>query len=199
MREKASVVVWRRRGAGRADGLGAISAMDCSKGFFSTGFSAGFRICMGEVLIGGAGLDSGLRLSKRAAMEAVMLVGRTVACVDEEILRVGEGLVATGDLGGSGDVVAPRVLSHDGGLLGSAVPDGTGRPGLDGVGVVSFGFSDELVAGASCVALRGEVLGVVGRRVEGECVSGVLGRRNGEVRGLLKDSGDGLYGVGVLD
>jgi hypothetical protein len=39
----------------------------------------------------------------------------------------------------------------------------------------------------------------VARTVDGECVSGVFGRRKGDVRGLLKESGDGLYGVGVVD
>lgn len=147
---------------------------------------------MGAVLIGGAGLGPGLWLSKRAAMDAVkVLVGRTVACVEEEIWRVASG--RDGDVGSSTVWVAPRVFSHDGGLLGSAVPEWTGRTGLDGVGVVSFGgFSGELDGVVSCVGLRGELLGVVGRRVEGECVSGVLGRRNGDVRGLLKESGDGL-------
>ena len=48
--------------------------------------------------------------------------------------------------------------------------------------------------------MSGELVGVVdGLTVEGECVRGVVGRRNGDVRGLLKDSGEGLYGVGVVD
>jgi hypothetical protein len=46
------------------------------------------------------------------------------------------------------------------------------------VGVVSLGFS-------------GELFGVAGRTVDGEWLI-ELGRRNGEVRGLLKESGDGL-------
>lgn len=213
MREKASLEVVRRMGAGRgvALGVGAGFSMGFSIGFsigFSKSFSAGLSkdllnvfsgdFANGDVLIGGGELGPGLWLSKRAAREAVRLVvGRTVPCVDEEILRVGEGLV--GDFGGSAAVAAPRVFSQVGGLLGSAVPVDRGRAGLVGVGVISFGFNGELVGVASCVALRGEVLGVVGRRVEGECVSGVLGRRNGEVRELLKESGDGLYGVGVED
>lgn len=45
------------------------------------------------------------------------------------------------------------------------------------------------------VGFSGELPGVVGRAVEGEFPGDwarVLGRRKGDVRGLLKDSGDGL-------
>jgi hypothetical protein len=47
-----------------------------------------------------------------------------------------------------------------------------------GVGVESF-FS-------------GELPGVEGRAADGEWVRGELGRRKGEVRGLLNESGEGL-------
>jgi hypothetical protein len=51
---------------------------------------------------------------------------------------------------------------------------------------VSFGFS-------------GELLGVKGRTVDGELSRMEPGLRKGDWRGLLKESGDGLYGVGVVD
>jgi hypothetical protein len=51
---------------------------------------------------------------------------------------------------------------------------------------VSFGFS-------------GELLGVRGLTVLGELSRMEPGRRKGDWRGLLKESGDGLYGVGVVD
>lgn len=42
------------------------------------------------------------------------------------------------------------------------------------------------------VGFSGELVGVEGRTVDGEWVSGELGRRKGEVRGLLNESGEGL-------
>ena len=111
--------------------------------------------------------------SKRAAMAAV-LEGRMVCCVEVETWR-------EGDLGISGSREAPRVCSQGGGfcdaLLAVDLRTGACKGVLPGVG-----FS-------------GELPGVVGRAVDGEfpgdCVR-VLGRRKGEVRGLLKESGDGL-------
>lgn len=112
--------------------------------------------------------------SKRAAIEAV-LEALMVCWVDVETWR-------DGDLGGSGSREAPRVLSHGGGfceaLLAVDFRSGVCRGVLPGVG-----FS-------------GLLPGVVGRAVvdgefPGECAS-VLGRRKGDVRGLLKESGDGL-------
>ena len=83
-----------------------------------------------------------------------------------------------GEVGGSAVVVVPRVLSHAGGFCDAVLAVDFRRLVCDGV-EVSFGFS-------------GEAPGVEGRTVEGECVKGELGRRKGEVRGLLKDSGEGL-------
>jgi hypothetical protein len=43
------------------------------------------------------------------------------------------------------------------------------------------------------LGFNGDVDGVVGRAaVDGECVRGELGLRNGDVRGLLNESGEGL-------
>lgn len=53
--------------------------------------------------------------SNLAAIDAV-LRGRTVACVDDDKFRVGDGTWRVGELGGSGAVAVPRVLSQDGGL-----------------------------------------------------------------------------------
>lgn len=156
------------------------------------------------------GLALGLALSKRAAIDAVFVgeAGRTVCCVDEDTFRVGE-------VGGSGVAVVPRVVSHAGGLLaaslvfewrkGECVGVGVSPAGFRGelFGVAAVGFKAELVGvaaeGVAPEGFSGELVGVDGLAAEGECASGVLGRRNGEVRGLLKDSGDGLYGVGVVD
>jgi hypothetical protein len=124
----------------------------------------------------GGGVDAGP--SNLAAIDAV-LTGLAVCCVDVETWRVGE-------LGGSTLVVDPRVFSHDGGCADAllVVDCRRGAGACEGVDA-SLGF-------------RGELVGVDGRTVEGECVNGELGRRKGEVRGLLKDSGEGLYGVGVV-
>jgi hypothetical protein len=118
--------------------------------------------------------------SKRAAMEAVF-DARIVCCVDVDTGR-------EGDLGPSGSSDVPRVFSHEGGRWEALLVVDLRRGAC--VGVLSgVGFS-------------GELLGVVGRAVDGEfagdCAS-VLGRRKGEVRALLKESGDGLYRVGVVD
>ena len=117
--------------------------------------------------------------SKRAAI-AEVFDGRTVFCEDEEeTCRVGEP-------GALGKVVVPRVFNHGGGLAEALL-----------VVDCRNGVCCEGVAG---VCLGGELLGVVGRTVvEGECVRGELALRKGDVRGLLKESGDGLYGVGVVD
>lgn len=113
--------------------------------------------------------------SKRAAMDAV-LEALIVDWVDVETWRVG-------DLGKSGSREFARVVSHAGGfceaLLTVALRKG-----------VWFG-----VAGLLGVGFSGELVGVRGRAVDGEpagdCPS-VLGRRKGDVRGLLKERGDGL-------
>lgn len=102
-------------------------------------------------------------------MDAV-LDGRTVCWVDVETWRVGE-------LGASGAVVVPRVFIHEGGFC-EALLVVDWRSGV-WEGVFGVGFS-------------GEVVGVDGRNVDGECVRGEPGRRKGEVRGLLKESGEGL-------
>lgn len=146
------------------------------------------RVSLDPVL--GAGAARGARgvlevvPSNLAAIEAVF-DGRTVCCVDEDTFLVGDPIFLVGELGGSATVVVPRVFSHAGGLLDALLVVDCRRGVCDRVPLPE-GF-------------RGELVGVEGRRVEGECASGELGRRNGEVRELLKDSGEGLYGVGVVD
>ena len=118
-------------------------------------------------------------LSNLAAMDAV-LSGRTVFCEVEEAFRLGERL-RRGELGGSGVAVVPRVVSQEGGF-GDAGLAAAGRrftwDGVVGVGV-SLGF-------------KGELFGVDGRRVDGEASLIEPGLRNGDWRGLLKESGEGL-------
>lgn len=123
--------------------------------------------------------------SKRAARDAV-LKGRTVAEVDEDTLRVGEGMLRVGDVGASPVVVVPRVFSHEGGFCEALLVVDCRRFACDGVVGVSFGFS-------------GELFGVDGRTVDGEASRMEPGLRKGDWRGLLKESGEGLYGVGVVD
>lgn len=98
----------------------------------------------------------------------------------KETLRVGEPLRA-GDVG-SGVADWLRVCSHgggDGGALPAAAAVGR-RFACEGVVGVSLGFSGELV-------------GVEGRRVEGEASRMEPGRRKGDWRCvLLKESGEGL-------
>jgi hypothetical protein len=76
------------------------------------------------------------------------------------------------------DMEVPRVLSHGGGLADALLVVVLRRGVCDGVGV--------------SVGLRGELVGVEGRTVEGEGARGEFARRKGEARGLLKDSGEGL-------
>jgi hypothetical protein len=102
-------------------------------------------------------------LPKRAAIEAVF-EGRMVCCVDEETCREGEG-------GTSAAAAVPRVFSHGGGFCEASLVVACRRGVCDGVEGVGF---------------NGELVGVDGR-----CDDDV-GRRKGDVRGLLKDSGEGL-------
>lgn len=130
----------------------------------------------------GAGGNMVLALvpSKRAAMALVVLEevtfnGRTVFWDSWE----NEGTCRVGDPGALGVVVVPRVFSHGGGcadaLLVVECRSGVCWDGVEGV------------------CLGGELFGVDGFTVvEGECVRGELARRKGEVRGLLKESGEGL-------
>jgi hypothetical protein len=99
---------------------------------------------------------------------------------------VGEGMLRAGDRGGS--AVLARLLSHAGGFCEALLIVDCRRFACDGVvGVLSFGFS-------------GELLGVKGRTVvDGEASRIDPGLRNGDWRGLLEKSGEGLYGVGVVD
>jgi len=127
---------------------------------------------------GGVSSLAPLTLSNLAAMDAV-LNGRTVFCEFEEAFRVGERL-RRGELGGSGVAVVPRVLSHEGGFGDAGLAAVGRRFTWDGVvGVVSLGF-------------KGELFGVDGRRVDGEASLIEPGLRNGDWRGLLKESGEGL-------
>jgi hypothetical protein len=121
--------------------------------------------------------------SKRAASDAV-LSGRTVACVEAEELRVGEGMFRVGDGGSS--AVLERLFSHAGGFCEALLAVDCRRVACEGVVGVSFGFS-------------GELLGVKGRTVDGEASRIDPGLRNGDWRGLLEKRGEGLYGVGVVD
>jgi hypothetical protein len=101
-----------------------------------------------------------------------------VCCVEVETCLVG-------DVDGAGPVAVPRVLSHAGGFCEALLVVDCRRGVCNGV----LGFSGELV-------------GVVGFAVDGECpgeLPPVVGRRKGDARGLLKESGEGLYGVGVVD
>lgn len=113
-----------------------------------------------------------------------MLRGRTVACVEDEMLRVGEEAFREGERGASGTVAVPRVFSHDGGLCEAFPTVDWRRFSCEGVVGVSFG-------------LRGELFGVVGFNVDGEASLMEPGLRKGDWRGLLKESGEGLYGFGV--
>lgn len=123
--------------------------------------------------------------SKRAASEAV-LEGRIVDCVEDDTFLVGDGMLRVGDIGASVGVAEPRVFSHEGGFCEALLVVDCRRLACDGVVGVSLGFN-------------GELLGVDGRTVEGEPSRMEPGRRKGDWRGLLKESGDGLYGVGVVD
>lgn len=89
-----------------------------------------------------------------------------------------------GEVGTSGVVVVPRVVSHAGGGLLEALEAVAWRRGVCEV------FSGERFDGVD--GLRGELVGVVARTVDGDDARGDLGRRNGDVRGLLKERGDGL-------
>jgi hypothetical protein len=123
--------------------------------------------------------------SNRAASDAV-LSGRTVAAVEYDALRVGEGIFRAGDRGGS--AVLARLFSHAGGFCEALLMVACRRLACEGVvGVLSFGFN-------------GELLGVRGRTVvDGEASRIDPGLRKGDWRGLLEKSGEGLYGVGVVD
>lgn len=188
--DNASLVVARCNGAGRAGGLSTCLSIGSS---FSVGTSFSFEIersTSGGVLLflplsnlrGGV---LSLPPSNRAARDAV-LDGRTVPCVELDTLRVGEGMFRVGDVGASGAVAVPRVFSHDGGFCEAWLVVDCRRVACEGVVGVSFGFN-------------GELLGVNGRTVEGEPSRMEPGLRNGDWRGLLKDRGEGLYGVGVVD
>lgn len=128
--------------------------------------------------------------SKRAAREAV-LRGRTVCWEEVDAWRVGDATLRVGERfrlgerGGSGVFVVPRVLSHEGWDCVALLFDAWSVD-CEGVVGVSFGF-------------KGELFGVNGLTVAGELSRMEPGRRKGDWRGLLKESGEGLYGVGVVD
>jgi len=161
-------------------------SMGFSNGFstgFSMSFSTGFSISRSgsrstgrsSASAGGGGGGGGgvlAPVSNFAAIEAVE--ARRVLCVDEDTLRVG-------DLGASRRLevlLGSRLCSHGGGFC-EALLAAELRSGAGWVGVVGF---------------SGELFGVDGLTVEaeGDWARGVLGRRKGDVRGLLKESGDGL-------
>jgi hypothetical protein len=200
-------VTVRVNGVGRA-GRGA-SGAGLSTGFsngvnFSTGASfSGTRLSNEDDLSIGASFSGtslsydddlstsgGVTLSRpppsnRAASDAV-LRGRTVPCVDDETLRVGDGMFRMGDVGASAVFVVPRVFSHDGGFCEALLVVDCRKLTCEGVVGVSFGF-------------KGELFGVKGRTVDGEASRMDPGLRKGDWRGLLKERGEGLYGVGVVD
>jgi len=183
------------RDAGRGAGLAAGFSVERSTGF-STGLSLNASLSTEAILSKevaflkerGGGVSE-CDWSNLAAMDAV-LSGRTVAWVDEEPLRVGEGtgegMFRLGDAGASRAVAVARVFSHEGGFCDALPAAGWRRFSCEGVVGVSFG-------------LRGELVGVVGFAVDGDASRMEPGRRKGDWRGLLKDSGEGLYGVGVVD
>lgn len=127
--------------------------------------------------------------SNFAASDAV-LRGRTVSMVEEDELRVGDGMFREGEAGTSAVLVVPRVFSHEGGFCDALLVVDCRRLACEGVVGVSFGVS---------FGLSGELLGVDGRTVEGEPSRMDPGLRKGDCRGLLKERGEGLYGVGVVD
>jgi hypothetical protein len=181
--DRASLVTARVKGAGRIAGLSA----GFSKGVsFSTGanFSTGASLSNDAALSTKGGVLS-LPPSNRAASDAV-LKGRMVFCVELETLRVGDGMFRVGEMGASVGVAVPRVFSHDGGFCEALLVVDCRNVAWEGVVGVSFGFS-------------GELLGVEGRTVDGEASRMDPGLRKGDWRGLLKESGEGLYGVGVVD
>ena len=92
-----------------------------------------------------------------------------------------------GEEGGLGAFVVPRVVSHDG-----SVAVGPGLEARKGKGdCVGDGDSVDFFNGDPWV-------GVAARTVDGER-AGDSGRRNGELRGLLKDNGAGRSGLDGLD
>lgn len=109
-------------------------------------------------------------------MDAV-LEGRML---EAETCRVGEGMLREGEVGESGAADVARVFSHEGGFCG-------GRPMDEG----RRRAAGEPVSGVS-LGLRGELFGVEGRSVLGDCGRMEPGRRKGDWRGLLKESGEGL-------
>jgi hypothetical protein len=151
-----------------------------STGLSTTTFSTGLTGSTGGDCLrkeSGAGVSSLAAPSNMAAMEAV-LRGRAVLCVVGPALRVGETL-RPGEAGGSGVPEVVRVCSHGGGVCD------------DPLGAAGRRFACEGVVGVS-LGLSGELFGVEGRRVEGDASLMEPGRRKGDWRGLLKDSGEGL-------
>lgn len=119
------------RDAGRGAGLAADFSVERSTGF-STGLSLNASLSTEAILSKevaflkerGGGVSE-CDWSNLAAMDAV-LNGRTVAWVDEEPLRVGEGtgegMFRLGDAGASRAVAVARVFSHEGGFCASSPP-----------------------------------------------------------------------------
>lgn len=133
----------------------------------------------------GAGVSSLAVPSNMAAIDAV-LRGRPVPwAVGGGALRVGETW-RPGEAGGSGVPDRVRVCSHGGGFCDAGPVAGAGAAAAAG-----RRFACEGVLGVS-LGLRGELFGVEGRRVEGEASLMEPGRRKGDWRALLKDSGEGL-------
>lgn len=138
------------------------------------------------VLVGGGGVAAGAAagggveaLAAAKEEEARGVDGRGLEGVLMDSLRVGEA--------GSGVAVVPRVVSQEGGLRVVESPLGVELRRGD---CATRGFSGEKPEGVE--GRRGEeAVGVAARTVEGEA-RGELGRRKGEVRGLLKESGEGL-------
>jgi hypothetical protein len=206
--ERASLVTDRVKGAGRVAGCCkgfsygvnsrgfsyGVNSKGFSYGVDSDGFSYGVNFSTGANFSTGTSFSVdvdrstnggvlSLGPSKRAASDAV-LSGRTVAVVEADELRVGEGMFRVGDEGGS--AVLARLFSHGGGFCEAVLAVACRRLACEGVVGVSFGFS-------------GELFGVKGRTVDGEASRIDPGRRKGDWRGLLEKRGEGLYGVGVVD
>jgi hypothetical protein len=103
----------------------------------------------------------------------------------EERCAFGRGdLPCVGEEGGLGAFVVPRVVSHErSAVAGPGLEERKGDCVVDG--------DREFFNGDPWV-------GVAARTVDGER-AGDSGRRNGELRGLLKDNGEGRSGLDGLD
>lgn len=125
--------------------------------------------------------EDGSLVGSRATEREFVLDDRRLVFDSGDFARVGEE-------GGSGGAEVPRVVSHDRSFV---PPAGPGLPDRRGDGLFD-GERAEFFRGEGCV-------GVAARTVEGDGASGDSGRRKGDARGELKDSGAGRSGDDGLD